>query len=157
MPVPTVDPKLSIKDLIKTNWVAANIVGTITPDFHTGWWNPKSLSTQLTFTGKSGAFQGESGYGAIEGGGGGPVQIKDGVLFVNCWAFRDEGAGSPNPKQVVYDCTEEVRRIVLANFETIANLTYLSVLATDEVPPDPKTSPLLFRESMTLGFNWRTT
>jgi hypothetical protein len=157
MPVPTVDPKVSIKNLVKNNWVAANIVGTTTPDFHTGWWNPKSLAAQLTFGSRSESFQGVSGYDAIEGGGGGPVQIANGVLFANCWAFRDEGASGPNPKQLVYDMAEETRRIVLANYDQISNLDFVSILSVDEVEPNPNEQPMVFRMAVTVGYKWRTT
>lgn len=157
MPVPTTEPKVSILALVKAKWAAGNVVGTIKPDFHTGWWNPQSNSPQVTFTGQDESFQGDSGYGAIEGGGGGPVQIANGVLFVNCWASRDEGEGGVNPKQLVYDMAKEIRRIVLANFNGIANLTYVSVIAVDDVPPEEGVDPMVFRKAVTIGFNWRTT
>ena len=156
MPVPTSEPKVLILSLIKTNWIAANIAGTVTPDFHTGWWNPHSLSVQVTFTGDTESFLGETGYGAIEGGGGGPVQIVTGNVFANCWAFRDEGvSGSKNPKEIVYDMANEIRRIVLAKFDSVTNLTYVSVVGVADVPPEGE--PLKFRKSVTIGFNWRTT
>ena len=156
-PVPTVEPKVSIMDLVEENWNSENVSG-ITPDFHTGWWNPHSGATQLTFTGDDEAFHGESGYGAIEGGGGGPVQIVNGVMFANCWAFRSEGVGgSTNPKKIVYEMAKEVRRIILANFNTITNLTYVSVIGIGDVPPDDGTNPMVFRKAVTIGFNWRTT
>lgn len=157
MPVPAVDPTISIKDLVKSSWVPGNIVGTITPDFHTGWWNPKSFAVQLTFSGKNEAFEGAHGYNAIQGAGGGPVQIVNGVLFMNCWAYRDEGAGGPNPKTIVYDMAKEVNRIVLANFDQITNLDPIGILAINDVPPDMKRKPLLFRKSITGSFKWRTT
>jgi len=157
MSVPTVDPKVSIKNLVSSNWVAANVVGNLTPDFHTGWFNPKSISAQVTFTGRSESFQGASGYGAIEGGGGGPVQIADGVLFANAWAYRDEGAGGSNPKQVTYDMAEEVRRIILANYNQVANIDFLSIVSTDEVEPDPQENPMVFRIATTIGYRWRST
>ncbi len=157
MPIPTVDPTVSFKNLIKDEWDDSNIVGTLTPDFHTGWWNPKSLSAQVTFTGKNEAFEGLHGYNAIQGSGGGPVQIANGVLFMNCWAYRDEGAGGDNPKQIVYDMATEVNRIVLANFDQITNLDPIGILAINDVPPDMKKTPILFRKSITGSFKWRTT
>ena len=157
MPVPTVDPTISIKNLVVTNWVPGNIVGTLTPDFHTGWWNPKSIGAQVTFTGKDESFEGVAGYNAIEGGGGGPVQITNGVLFVNCWAYRDEGAGGANPKQVVYDMAEEIRRIVLANYNSVTNLDFVSILGISTVDPEANKTPMVFRKAVTVGFKWRTT
>ncbi len=157
MPVPTVEPKVAILDLIEAQWDTDNVVGAIKPDFHTGWWNPNSNSPQVTFTGDDELYEGLSGYGAIEGGGGGPVQIVNGVLFADCWAFRSEGVTSPNPKQLVYDMSEEIRRIILANFNGITNLTYVSVIAIGDVPPDQGDNPMVFRKSVTIGFNWRTT
>ncbi len=157
MPVPTVEPKVSIMDLIRDKWKVSNVVGRVEPDFHTGWWNPHSGSPQVTFTGEDESYAGASGYGAIEGGGGGPVQIINGVLFANCWAYRDEGAGGVNPKKLVYDMAEEIRRIVLANFNTIVNLTYISIVSVGDVPPEQGDEPMVFRKAVIIGFNWRTT
>lgn len=157
MPTPAIDPLVSVKNLLKSNWTPANVVGNTTPDIHTGWYNPKSIAAQLTVGSKSESFDGASGYNAIEGGGGGPVQIVSGVMFANCWAYRDEGAAGPNPKQLVYDIAEEMRRIVLANYNGIAGLDYISILATDDVPPEEGRRPMLFRKAVTVGFKWRTT
>ena len=154
MPIPTADPKVLLKDLIKNNWNAANTSG-VTPDFHTGWHNPHSKSEQITFTGKHETFEGRSGYGAIEGGGGGPVQIVDGKVFVNLWATRDEGAGGANPKKLVYQFEREVRRILLANFGSVDTLDYVSILMANEQPAEGK--PLTQRTAITLGYKWRTT
>ena len=110
MPVPTVEPKVSIMAVVEDQWDSENVSG-IKPDIHTGWWNPNSIASQLTFSGDDELFEGVSGYGAIEGGGGGPVQIANGVVFANCWAFRSEGvAGSTNPKS----CRLRSRRTVSA-------------------------------------------
>lgn len=156
MPVPTLEPKVAIKNLVKIKWIAGNVVGTIVPDFHTGWWNPLSLKPQLTFTGNDETFQGDSGYGAI--GADGPVQIVNGVLFANCWATRDEGAGGVNPKQLVYDMARELRRIILANaVDVVADLEYVSVISIIDVPPATGEDPVVFRKAITVGFNWRTT
>lgn len=155
MPVPASEPKVLILSLIKTNWTAGNLTPSLTPDFHTGWWNPASNSPQITFTSDSESFQGQSGYGAIEGGGGGPVQVVNGTLIADCWASRDQGASGANPKLIVYEMAKEIRRIILANFSGATNLNYVSVVRVDDVPPDG--DPLKFRKSVTIGFNWRTT
>ena len=65
MPIPASEPKVLILALIKDNWIAANIAGTLTPAFHTGWWNPKSTAPQVQFPGCDAACQRESGYGAL--------------------------------------------------------------------------------------------
>lgn len=156
MPVPVVEPKVSILALVKDSWNSENVGGGVTPDFHTGWFNPKSIKPQMTFNSADETYEGATGYGAIEGSGG-PVQIVDGVLFVNCWAFRDEGAGGVNPKQLVYDMAKELRRIVLANFQTIVDLTFISVLNVDDVPPVAGVNPQVYQKAVTLGYNWRTT
>jgi hypothetical protein len=155
MPVPASEPKVLIMSLIKTNWVAGNLTPSLTPDFHTGWWNPESNSPQVTFTGDGESFQGQSGYGAIEGGGGGPVQVVNGTLIADCWASRDQGASGANPKLIVYEMAKEIRRVILANFGGATNLNYVSVVRIDDVPPEG--DPLKFRKSVTIGFNWRTT
>ena len=157
MPVPAIDTKIAFKDLIKGAWNDANIVAAVTPDFHTGWWNPKSLGPQVTFNTKSEQFEGEAGYNAIRGDGSGPVQIANGTQFVNCWAYRDEGAGGPSPKRLVYDMGVEINRIVLANFQALADLDFISVLGITDVPPDRNADPIVFRTAVQLGFKWRTT
>ncbi|KKN88037.1 hypothetical protein LCGC14_0251090 [marine sediment metagenome] len=155
MPLPVNEPKVLILDLIEAKWLAANVVGDMTPDFHTGWWNPRSLRPQITFTNQDEVYQGVSGYGAI--GAAGPVQIADGTLSVNCWAVRDEGAGGTNPKKLVREMAEEVRRIILANVVLVTNLEYVSVLSVVDVAPVAGNKPVVFRKSITVGFNWSTT
>lgn len=156
MPIPASEPKVLILALIKDNWIAANIAGTLTPAFHTGWWNPKSIGPQVTFTGGDEAYQGDSGYGAI--GAAGPVQIVNGQISANCWASRSEGvAGSQNPKLITYDMANEIRRIVLANAVLVTDLEYVSIITVNEIPPETDVSPLTFRKNVTVGYNWRTT
>ena len=158
MPVPTVEPRVSILALIEDRWNSENIAGGIKPDFHTGWWNPHSLSAQVTFTGDDEAYEGASGYGGINPSSGSPVQVVNGLVFANCWAFRDEGlTNTPNPKQVVYDMAEEIRRIILANFQGITNLEHVSIMSVGDVPPEEGTDPMVFRKAVLIGFNWRTT
>jgi hypothetical protein len=52
---------------------------------------------------------------------------------------------------------KEIRRIILANFNAITNLTYVSVVGISDVTPEEGDSPMVFRKAVTIGFNWRTT
>jgi hypothetical protein len=155
MPIPASEPRILIKDLVKDNWVAANVLGTTTPDWHTGWHNPSSLLSQGTFTNPSESAQGAHGYGAIEGGGGGAVQIWTGVLFLDFWARRVDGG--VNPKQLNYECGQEAVRIILANAASVANLAVIGVVMNTELPPETDKDPPVFRRSLTIGYQWRTT
>lgn len=156
MPVPATDPKVQIMGLVTGQWVPANVANT-TPDFHTGWWNPKSYAPQVTFGQKAETFMGSSGYYGIEGGGGAPVQVANGQLFVNCWATRANDGTGTNPKKLVHLMADEIRRIIAANYNALSDFDFVSVLGIDEVPPSVESDPLTFRMAVTIGYRWRTT
>lgn len=152
MPIPAADPKLSIMALVKDNWNAANVIGSTTPDFHTGWVNPANPSAQATFTNPDERAQGESGYGALSAGG--PVQIFDGLLYLDFWACRLDG--QPNPKALIRDMAMESRRIIQANWDAITGLEFIAIGSMGEVPPERDSDPIRFHYAATARYRWRT-
>jgi hypothetical protein len=118
------DPVISIKDLVKDNWTAANTSG-VTPYCHTGWWDTKSNHVQITFTdpskvvvaGGAAHFTGMTSSGV-------PAKLWDCTLTVNIWITR-ESAGK-EPKQLRFEMEQEVDRILKKYFEEISDLQYVT-------------------------------
>lgn len=119
------DPKLTIKNLLATNWTASN-TSNVTPTFGTGWFNEESKHPQVTVTDRNDTpiRGGETGYQAIKSDGSGPTQTIIGTANVNVWSTRD--ANSVNPKQLTHEMAEEVQRIVLANYNGSGDLRWLA-------------------------------
>lgn len=105
------DPKIVVKDLLTTHW-AASSTSSVTPTFGTGWFNEESKYPQVTITDprENPSAGGETGYRGIKADGSGPTQTMLGTLDVNVWSTRD--ASAVNPKQLVFEFSEEVKRIV---------------------------------------------
>lgn len=150
------DPKLTIKDLIKDGWNAAN-VSSVTPSFSTGWFDRKATHPQITVTNpdEMPVRGGETGYSGIKADGSGPTQTRVGGLLVNCWAHRDDGSGV-NPKQLTWEMSEEVERIILANFNQATDLDGISF--GDRIERiDDSVSPAVYRYECTIIFWYQKT
>lgn len=163
-PTQIADPNVTVKNLIRDNWDASNILGTITPDFHTGWYNHGSNVTQLTFPfgspDDSPIGGGDAGYTGIEGGGSGPVQDRAGTLFPVAWAHREmddvqsAGLGAGQVKDLVYQFYQEVDRIITNNATGLGDLESLAVLGVSR-GADNEFSPVAYRVDMVIGYTWR--
>lgn len=156
MPASISSPKLTIKDLVKTEWVAANVLD-ITPDFHTGFLNPGGAQYQVCFVGTTENATGESGYDAMSEEG--PVSRRQGTLPVMCFGRRAAtgSEGAINPKKFVELAAREVERIVHEAFVSVADFEYMSVMSSTEIPPDGKHEPPYFGWTVTVTYEWRKT
>lgn len=137
------DPKLTLKLLLADKWVAAN-TSDVTPTIHTGWYDQKASHPQVTVTNADEGVLagGDTGYSGIKADGSGPTKLMRGTVDVNCWSTRD--AASINPKQLVFEFSEEVKRIVLANVTGATDLIWISWLGRLD-QPDPDVTPTVFR------------
>ena len=133
------DPKVTIKDLVSDNWDSDN-TSSVTPTFSTGWYDRKSLKPQVTFTDPT-ETPVSSGtvpfFGIVSGGA--PSQYLRCTVAVNVWCERN--AVDINPKQCVYELKEEIKRIILENWDGIDDLDYVAGNGSNEVvetdPPPP--------------------
>jgi len=143
------DPKLAIKNLIRDSWEPAN-TSNVTPNIHTGWVDAKSTLIQVTVTESSEVSQsgGITGYIGIAVNGA-PAQLWVGSVNVNCWLTRDKT--SVNPKQLLFQMKEELRRIVKENYESISDLQWISWRGGMEMVDDTQ-SPVVYRWAGEIGY-----
>ena len=143
------DPKVSIRNLLKTNWVAAN-VSSITPNCHTGWYDTKSNLPQITVTDTSEVVEagGIAGYTGIATNGT-PAKLWVGTASVNLWVTRE--AVSINPKQCLFEMRKEIERIIKAGYADVSDLDYLSWKGGfEQVEADQ--SPVVYRWVGEIGY-----
>lgn len=157
MSVTIQDPVVTVYDLLRTNWTAAN-TSSITPQFSTGWFDRKNDTTQVTVTNPDeGELAGADGYTAIGADGSGPVSRMNGAMDVNAWAHRGmSDIGSVNPKQLVYEFSEEIKRIIRTNTLTATDLDFVkwdgrsALVETEE-------SPAVFRQLCRVTYRYQFT
>lgn len=114
------DPKIIFRGIVSANYLAGNTPVTVTPRFHTGWYNLGSSDPQVTFTNveESTVEGGETGHTAATGSGG-ASDVRAGTMLVNAWAGTradmatvGTGGSSVNPKEASYQMAREVARIL---------------------------------------------
>lgn len=156
MPLSISSPKLTIKDRLKVDWDDANVLG-LTPDFHTGWLNPNGAAFQLVFPNTNEVPLGESGYWAMAADG--PVSWRVGTCPATAFARRAAvgSAGDPNPKKLVELGARETERIIHAAFVSEPDFEYMSIVATNEIPPDRTAETPFFGWTVLIQYTWRKT
>ena len=145
------DPKIGIKDIIKDNWVASN-TSSVTPAFSTGWYNAESKMPQVTITDSEDTTlsKGETRYFGIATNGA-PAQYWVGTVSINCWSTRE--ANAVNPKKLIYEMKEEVKRIIKANYGDVSGLDYIAWHGSFE-RVDDTVKPVVFRQVGECGYGF---
>lgn len=157
MTVVLVDPVLTVKDLLKNNWVIGNTNLTEIPQIHTGWYSEDQNHVQVSVTGgdERPVRGGETGFAGIAQGGA-PAQIRGGEIYVDIWCHRDMIMGTstpiPNPKDVRWNLSNEVMRIITANYQP-ADYLWLSFWDRLKIT-DIEKSPIIFRMRCIIRFGW---
>lgn len=150
------DPTLSIYELLRDNWDSSNTSINYDPNVSTGWFDHEANSPQVTVSNLSeGPIFGDvAPFSGIQGDGSGPVQEFSGTVEVNCWSDR-EVESSVNPKSLVHDFFEEVRRIVNANLTDVTDLRYIGI-GTRNFLVDTDAEPTTFRYSVRVEYLYRS-
>lgn len=157
MPTSISDPKLTFKNLIKDNWVPANVL-TITPAFHTGFLNPAGDQYQVVFPSAAESTIAASGYDAMSPEG--PVSRRVGTVPIMIFGKRAAtgSAGAINPKKFLDAARKEVERLIHANVTSITDMEYVSVINSAEVFPDVKENePTFYGWTVIIQYVWRRT
>lgn len=156
MPLSISDPKLTVKDRLKLDWVAASVLG-ITPAFHTGFLNPGGDQYQVCFPSNQESTPAASGYDAIAPDG--PVSRRIGTLPVMIFGRRQaiKSANDLNPKKFLNAARMEVERIIHAAFVSEADFEYMSVVASAAQQPDTDHEPPFFGWTVMVQYVWRKT
>ena len=160
MTVTIADPTITIKNLIKNNWTVGNTVLDQAPQIHTGWYEENQNEVQVTITSPDESTRGggQTGFIGIAQAGA-PAQIRGGIVSVDIWAHRnmvmDAGADIPNPKNVVWDLSNEVMRIITANYE-VADHLWVSFGFRRKLT-DSTMKPVLHRIAIAVSYGWLKT
>ena len=122
------DPTLTIKQLLEDNWIISNTSINYVPSIHTGWIDTSANQPQITITSADETAVGDmTPFSGMRGDGGGPTQTMIGNVMVSCWSNR-EAEKVVNPKKLIYEFSEEVRRILKANVTNATDLQYIGYM-----------------------------
>lgn len=140
------------EDFLLAEWNPDNTSG-IKPKISSGWYDFNSDFPQVTVTGVSENVigGGDTGYNSINLGGTAPTQIMGGEVAVNCWAQRGRGTDGNNPKTLVYQFSEEVKRIIRNNHEGDSELETLAFNSREQIV-DNDSEPTVFRFECMVGY-----
>lgn len=144
--MPINDPKIMIRDLIAANWNNA-VTENTAPRTHTGWFNARYANTpQVTVThpNEYTIAGGQTGYRAFGPSGAGVRNVFVDML-VTVWATHDMFS-SVNGKDLMYDMSNEVKRIVSENTTALAEVEWVVWLGKQEPTPDLQADPILFKQ-----------
>jgi hypothetical protein len=142
-----------IRDLLDNNWDKSN-TDNIKPEITTGWWNETRFDNMVTVTAmdENVADGGQTGYfGMVSGSTGARLMV--GTLQVDCWSDADQFSGSTNAKDVVYNFSEEVDRIITNNTLDTSELRFVSFIGRTSNPGLDE-SPVIERQSCDLRYSY---
>lgn len=159
MPQTIDDPKLTIRDTLRTNWSASGLPESISDsDIHTGWFDDGKGFPQVSVSNdEDGPFGGgQTGYGAIDGGGNGGIQLRSGTVLVTAWGgSRDDYDNRGEQLLQAEAMADEIESIVAEN-QSPGELHSLSVGQRQKIPDDDVT-PVEHAVQLQLIFTWRKT
>lgn len=108
-----------VRDLLREYWAPSNTYD-LTPSIIFGWFDEKDEGQPYVTIGQPDEVPingGDTGYSAIDPGGGSPHQTIDGVVQCHIWTGSDDLGGATTSHQRDYNsaATDEIKRIVKAN------------------------------------------
>lgn len=162
-PTKIADPNVTVKNLLLDNWDPANVVGNITPEIHTGWYNHGSNQTQFTLpfgsVDEDEATGGAAPYSGLAGSAG-PVQDWNGTIIAVAWAHHEmsdveaAGLGFGKVKDLLWDFYWEAKRIIRTQFAGTGGLDSLLVGGQTR-GVDTDYSPVAFRMDIPILYTRR--
>jgi len=159
MPQTIDDPKLTIRDTVRDNWSASGLPESISDsDIHTGWFDDGKGFPQVSVSNEEDSpFNGgETGYGAIDGGGKGGIQLRSGTVLVTAWGgSRDDYANRGEEQLQAQGMADEIESIVAEN-QAPGDFHSLSVGQREKIVDDEVT-PTEHGVQLQLIFTWRKT
>jgi hypothetical protein len=143
-----------IRDLLDNNWDSTN-TQSIKPTIVTGWWNETRDQNMVTISGtdETAIGGGRTGYFGTQSNAG-PVKDIDGSAQIDCWSDADQfTTSSTSAKNLVWDFSEEVKRIITNNTIKISEFRYLSWMGRTELPSLDE-SPTVERQSCNVSYSY---
>lgn len=148
------DIVLVIKDYLDNNWDTSNTSISYQPDTHTGWFDTQATNPQVTISTPNETAQGggTTPFSGIDPTGAGPTQEINGFCVVNCWSDREVESGV-NPKKLVHEFKEEVRRIIHDKATAHEDYRFIGFSGADFLV-ETETEPTGFRIEITVQFGY---
>jgi hypothetical protein len=152
------DPLNQIRGLLSANWTAGN-TRSVTPEFSTGWFNRKRLSTATT-KGLVTVTNRDESHRWLGMGPSGVTQYRDGGALVSCWTDKDievvagTKLGTAQAKKFAYELWQEVDRIVTENQVTGIADFELMWMGPSARLVDADVEPAVYREQGTVLYTW---
>lgn len=155
-----VDPKLKVYNLLTNNWDITN-TSNVLPKVHMGWYNtgwqnkPQVTIVMPSYVVMNGGMTGVSAIGP----GGSNVRVMQVQMNVSGWAHHEmvdqNGADiTVNPRQLAYEFSNEIRRIVEINLDSDPELDWMSWIDMSE-SVEMRIKPVLFRYDNTIRMLYR--
>jgi len=158
--LPITDPKVKIYNVLVANWAPAN-TSNVTPKIHMGHYNTAwEARPQITIVGpRYDVLRGGSTGITAFNGAGASVRVTEVEMFVSCWAHHEmkdnNGAAiGVNPRQLTYEMSHEVKRILESNMFTDSELDWMNWTGMVE-GVEMKIKPVLFRYTNTVRLMYR--
>lgn len=147
------DPKVTVRNLVKNNWNAAN-TQSVTPTFSTGWYDKKKKLPILTVTTPRQFVR----HRGTDGSGNGVVQIRSGSVLADAWVDRGvvaggSAVGTAGAKNLAYQMFQEVDRIVTANQNSVSDFLHIEVGTSTELV-ETEESPAVYRRQAQIRYWW---
>lgn len=120
-----------VKDLIENNWDEENITNEIVPLFTAQqgeFEDPVRHMIVFDSVNEVTLDQGTTGYISMNQGDSAPTQIFVSTLQAECSSRRFKDNEGPNPMQVSFDMSKEVKRIVRNNFDSESEINYFTFI-----------------------------
>lgn len=154
------DPKLTVRDLLRSNWDNSGLpTQLVDDDIHVGWWDAGKDYPQISVsnTEESPFGGGRTGYNGLQGDGSGPIQTINGSVTVNCWGgTRNDYSESGLEQKQAHEMADEVERIIMEHHTPSGGLTSLSITEASDVI-DTEAEPVVHRVNIQVSYTYTRT
>lgn len=151
------DIKLTVRDLLRTNWDNTGLPASLdSDDIHTGWYDDGKGYPQVTVTtNEEGVVNGgESGVTGLKGDGSGFIQHRNGTVLVDCWAGSRADYEAAGEEQLqVEEMARQAETILHSNIDSVAELNSLAVTSRTNLVDDDE-NPVEHRVQLEVTYNW---
>jgi len=156
MPETIADPKLTVRDILRTEWDNSAVHTPLADtDIHTGWFDDGLGVPQVAVSNRDETVSGggQTGFSAIAGDGSGGVQNRTGTVLVTAFAgSRTEYDMVRGHRLQAEQMATEVSRIIGANQSPDAYLTLAVGPRTDLL--DTEASPTEYAVQFQIRYTW---
>jgi hypothetical protein len=159
MPTSIQDVRLTIRNLLRSNWNNSSLpVGVSDDDIHTGWYDDGKGFPQISVTNTDGGAVGggRTGYSAIDASGAGGIQLRSGTVLVTAWAGSRDDYDSRGLEELQAEEMATVIEEIIGSNQSPGQLDSLSVDRRRKLV-DSDANPVEHYVQFDVRFTWRKT